>query len=52
LADEPTGNLDETTAADIIDDDARCTHLIATKNYTDKLHPNPGVRIIIEPTTN
>lgn len=44
--------LDSLTAADIIDDDARCTHLIATKNYTDKLHPSPGVRIIIEPDTH
>lgn len=44
--------LDSLTAADIIDDDARCTHLIATKSYTTKLHPWPGVRIIIEPTTH
>lgn len=44
--------LDSLTAADIIDDDARCTTLIATKNYTTKLHPTPGVRIIIEPTTH
>ena len=44
--------LDSLTAADIIDDDARCTTLVATKNYTTKLHPNPGVRIIIEPTTH
>lgn len=44
--------LDSLTNADIIDDDARCTTLIATKNYTTKLHPRPGVRIIIEPTTH
>lgn len=44
--------LDSLTAADIIDDDARCTHLIATKNYTDKLHPRPGVRITIIPNNN
>jgi len=41
--------LDSLTNANIIDDDARCTTIIATKNYTDKLHPNPGVRIIITP---
>lgn len=44
--------LDSLTNADIIDDDARCTHLIATKNYTTKGHPTPGVYIIIEPTTD
>jgi PCQ3_94 len=44
--------LDSLTAADIIDDDARCVALTATKNYTDKFHPSPGVRIIIEPTTH
>lgn len=44
--------LDSLTAADIIDDDARCTHLIATKNYTTEGHPTPGVYIIIEPTTD
>nr|DAV42325.1 MAG TPA: Endodeoxyribonuclease RusA [Caudoviricetes sp.] len=44
--------LDSLTAADIIDDDARCTHLIATKNYTAKGHPTPGVYIIIEPDTH
>lgn len=41
--------LDSLTAADIIDDDARCTALTATKNYTTKRHPTPGVRIIITP---
>lgn len=44
--------LDSLTAADIIDDDARCTTLVATKNYTTKGHPTPGVYIIIEPTTD
>lgn len=44
--------LDSLTAADIIDDDARCTTLIATKTYTTKLHPSPGVRIIIEAATH
>ena len=44
--------LDSLTAADIIDDDARCTTLIATKNYTNKRHPTPGVRIIIEAATH
>lgn len=44
--------LDSLTAADIIDDDARCIALTATKNYTTKLHPSPGVRIIIVPTNH
>lgn len=44
--------LDSLTNANIIDDDARCTHLTATKNYTTKLHPSPGVRIIIVPTNH
>ena len=44
--------LDSLTAADIIDDDARCTTLTATKNYTTKLHPSPGVRIIIVPNNH
>lgn len=41
--------LDSLTAADIIDDDARCTTIVATKNYTDKLKPRPGVSITIIP---
>lgn len=44
--------LDSLTNANIIDDDARCITLTATKNYTTKLHPSPGVRIIIEPTNH
>ena len=44
--------LDSLAAADIIDDDARCVTLTATKNYTDKGHPTPGVYIIIEPTND
>ena len=44
--------LDSLTAVDIIDDDARCFTLTATKNYTTKLHPSPGVRIIIVPTNH
>ena len=44
--------LDSLTAADIIDDDARCLTLTATKNYTTKLHPSPGVRIIIVPANH
>lgn len=44
--------LDSLTNADIIDDDARCTAPAATEIYTTKLHPWPGVRIIIEPTTH
>ena len=44
--------LDSLTNADIIDDDARCTHLTATKNYTTKDHPTPGVHITITPNSN
>ena len=44
--------LDSLTAADIIDDDARCATLTATKNYTTKRHPTPGVRITIIPNND
>lgn len=44
--------LDSLTTADIIDDDARCTTIHATKNYTTEGHPTPGVYIIIEPDTH
>jgi endodeoxyribonuclease rusA family protein len=44
--------LDSLTNANIIDDDARCTRLTATKNYTTPNQPTPGVHITITPNTH